>query len=138
MNIQLRRMGYTPMGTFGRFIMPRFECYTLEEIWANNARGQSCIPVGTYQLRRGSFPKHKDTFEVMDVPGRTAILIHTGNTVEDIEGCILLGDELGIMGQHWAIRPGTSAPAFHRFMDIMAGIDTATLEIVNDCDRGYL
>lgn len=138
MNITLRRFGYTPMGTFGRWSMPGMECYTLEENWANNERGQSCIPVGTYVLKRGYFPKHKDCFEVTNVPGRSSILIHAGNTILDIEGCIILGDELGMMGSLWAIRPGTSTPALTRFMGIMAGMDNATLTIVNDCNKGIL
>jgi hypothetical protein len=34
----------------------------------------------------------KGTFGVNSVPGRSNILVHTGNYTSDIEGCILLGE----------------------------------------------
>ena len=36
-----------------------------------------------------------ETFRVQNVPGRSGILFHVGNTAEDTEGCILLGLKLG-------------------------------------------
>lgn len=51
----------------------------------------SCIPTGAYLCTSYSSPKFRDVYLVRDVPGRTAILFHAGNTAADTEGCILLG-----------------------------------------------
>jgi hypothetical protein len=79
-------------GTFGRLTAPDLSLYTCEDDWLDNAPGISCIPDGKYWLKRTIFLKHNlPTFEVTDVPGRSRILIHSGNTEEDVEGCILVG-----------------------------------------------
>lgn len=131
MNISIVRFAYTPMGTFGRLITPTFECFTLEEVWDDNKPHVSCIPVGVYGIKRGYFPKHKETFEVLDVPNRSAILFHTGNTISDIEGCIVPGMNLGTLNGVWAIKGGTSAPAFKEFMLSLRGQERAILTIFN-------
>lgn len=131
MNISIVRFAYTPMGTFGRLLMPGFECFTLEEVWNDNKPNISCIPVGVYGIKRGVFPRHKETFEVMDVPDRSAILFHTGNTISDISGCIVLGRDLGWVDSKWAIKGGTSAPAYRQFMNVLTGELRAVLTISN-------
>ncbi len=54
-----------------------------------------CIPAGTYTCQKYSSENHPNVWEVTNVPGRTAILIHNGNTENDSLGCILVGDEWG-------------------------------------------
>lgn len=57
-----------------------------------------CIPAGTYHCIPHNSPAHPNTWELENVPGRTAILIHSGNAPkEDSLGCILIGDRLGIV-----------------------------------------
>lgn len=68
-----------------------FECKTLELPWLNNATQKSCIPVGTYEVVPRTSPKFGKHFHVKDVPGRSWILIHSGNYYTDILGCILPG-----------------------------------------------
>lgn len=70
-------------------------CKTLELPWRDNQKGISCIPVGEYKLSPYPSSKFGEVYIVNDVPNRTGILIHTGNTVLDIEGCILVGDSYG-------------------------------------------
>jgi len=70
-------------------------CYTLELPWKDNIPHESCIPEGTYKVIPHNSDAHPDTWEITNVPGRSAILIHTGNTVEDSLGCILVGNSVG-------------------------------------------
>lgn len=70
-----------------------FECKTLELPWLNNQQQKSCIPAGKYQVVTRFSPKFKNHFHVLDVPGRSYILIYPGNYYTDILGCILVGDK---------------------------------------------
>lgn len=89
---RLKRISGTPQAVFGALIEDGIPfVVTLEEPWLNNQRGASCIPVGAYVCRRVISPKFGDTFEVTNVPGRSHILFHKGNTTDDTEGCILVG-----------------------------------------------
>ncbi len=68
---------------------------TMELPWRNNEPRVSCIPAGVYTVRPYSSEKYPDVFEVVDVPSRTDILIHVGNTTNDSKGCILPGKYFG-------------------------------------------
>lgn len=68
-----------------------FRCVTLELPWKDNARRESCIPTGTYQMRWTTSPKFGATWQVMDVPNRTAIRIHAANYTRQLLGCIAPG-----------------------------------------------
>ena len=62
-----------------------FECWTLED-------PQDFIPLGTYPVEITYSPHFKEDLPLLDgVPNRTAIRIHPGNTKDDTEGCILVG-----------------------------------------------
>ena len=71
--------------------------YTLELPWRDNARGVSSIPDGWYEIERRvssltTVQRHGGwTWEVKNVPGRSGILFHAGNTTRDTRGCILIG-----------------------------------------------
>ena len=96
MELTLKRVLITDDGVAGVLIKGnRPVCLTLEEEWRNNAKGLSCIPVGSYLCKKITRPSGMITYQVMNVPGRTAILFHPGNTEADIEGCILTGKEFG-------------------------------------------
>lgn len=69
-------------------------CYTLELPWRDNKVGKSCIPVGTYRALHHYSEKFGETYWLQDVPGRTEIIFHAGNSIKDTRGCILLGEEL--------------------------------------------
>lgn len=68
-----------------------------------NAPNVSCIPAGRYVANKTE-NRHTSsgsmipvTLEVI-VPGRSGILFHTGNTVADTHGCILVGMEYAAHG----------------------------------------
>lgn len=129
MILELERFAYTPQGTFGRLKANGFECYTVEEVWNNNQKSISCIPIGVYQVIKTTTPKHGECFMVSNVPNRTAILIHPANTIDDIEGCIGPGESLGVVNNLWAVQ-GSQA-AYKRFMYFMLGKVEANLRVYN-------
>ncbi len=84
----------------------KFLCFTLEDEHRDNkVSGETRIPAGTYNVTlrtEGGFnQRYNDKFGsdfnkgmlwVRDVPGFEYILIHIGNTDENTEGCLLVGD----------------------------------------------
>jgi len=80
--------------TQGRLRCGSFGCFTLELPWRDNAEDISCIPPGTYKAKITYSNKFKrDLPELLDVPGRSKVRIHAGNTTRDTLGCILVGEE---------------------------------------------
>ena len=73
-------------------------CFTLERPWRNNRLCISHIPPGDYAVhpdrRKGS---HKFRFSDLETRPRSAIEIHAGNVVEDTQGCIMVGSDVGPM-----------------------------------------
>ena len=96
-----------------------FLCYTLEDAKrAIKVYGETRIPEGTYKIeyrKEGGyhnkytkrFPNiHRGMLQLMDVPNFNYILIHCGNTDDDTDGCLLLGNVIsqnitkdGFLGQ---------------------------------------
>lgn len=73
-------------------------CCTLEPPWLDNKKRVSCIPAGVYQCERCKVTRYRisgrqilNAWEVLGVPDRTGILIHTGNWKSDTEGCVIVG-----------------------------------------------
>lgn len=71
---------------------------TLELPWRENQSEISCIPNGDYEAAYREHPKHGWCYEILNVPDRTSILIHAGNTVADSEGCVITGMRRGTDG----------------------------------------
>lgn len=79
-------------GTFGILnVENEFVCLTLELPWHNNQKNISCIPVGEYNVVYRTTPSYGEKYKILNVPNRSGILFHAGNTIDDTEGCILLG-----------------------------------------------
>lgn len=76
--------------TLGRFtIGGKLLCCTLELPWKKNARATSCIPEGTYSMMWSYSPAfRRNTWRLIDVPGRDGILIHAANYTRQLKGCI--------------------------------------------------
>lgn len=70
---------------------PLFKCKTIELPDLGNQPNCSCIPEGVYDVVKHVSPRHGKCFAVLNVPGRTDILIHKGNYTTDTLGCILPG-----------------------------------------------
>ena len=90
MELQLKR-GYLPQGTNGMLQTGEgtFICHTIELPWRDNKRNRSCIPEGRYRVvirRSARFNRH---LLIMEVPGRSLILIHPANdAMKELKGCI--------------------------------------------------
>lgn len=93
----LKRTLFDPQGTIGVLMDSDGAkvCLTCELPWQNNAQGISCIPKGIYRCQRYDSLAHVHVWELLNVPGRTSILIHNGNTENDSKGCIVVGDKVG-------------------------------------------
>lgn len=129
-------MSETEHGTFGRLETLYGEqlCVTLEEPWKGNARYISCIPAGIYKVRRRFSPKRRVwVWELVAVPGRTAIQIHIGNTLADIDGCILVGLAAGSVWVNKKPVSGVvrSRDAFNKLMTHTLGWREWELEVVD-------
>jgi hypothetical protein len=91
----LSRLVENATGTYGVFIYERkIICYSLELPWLGNVQNKSCIPFGQYDVVKANSPRLGQVFYVKDVPGRSSILIHPGNTLKDTDGCILPGSSV--------------------------------------------
>ncbi len=113
--IELKRFAHTPFGTFGRMAFEDgSSLYTCEDRWLDNVPLQSCIPPSPgsfdveYVLHRDRTGKFQN-YRFADVPGRSAIEIHVGNTELDTAGCILVGIGLGWYKERWSITDSTNA-----------------------------
>lgn len=94
-DVVLQRGVGSPVGTRGCMTLNGdLLCYTLERPWLENQTDVSDIPAGFYTVIKHDSDKFQDVWQLLNVPGRDAILIHAGNTIEDTHGCILVG--LGI------------------------------------------
>lgn len=115
----LTRFAYTATHTLGWLEIDDLRLATLERPWipAEDHRGGaqriSCVPDGTYQVVHHSGPRFSNVFalinEDLDVHhmpgpvGRSAILIHQGNRVRDVVGCIAVGEHHGDLAGETAV-----------------------------------
>jgi len=90
--LTLQRLISSIQGTHGVLLFDKKPlCYTLELPWKYNAKNISCIPTGEYRAFKAQSPKFGSVVYISSVPDREGILIHSGNTLKDTRGCILVG-----------------------------------------------
>lgn len=99
--------------------------YSLELPYKNNEKNISSVPLGSYQcVRHWSRKFPYQHLQLLDVPNRSGILIHAGNTVKDTTGCILIGKGLTSANNLTA----TSRKAVDEMMELLGNHDV-TLRI---------
>jgi hypothetical protein len=90
-----------PDYTIGSFYIDgNYFCDTLEDVCrirggdcSLKIYGQTAIPEGRYLVEWMWWDKHNNWYpHLLNVPCFTGILIHSGVTAKDTEGCILLGE----------------------------------------------
>lgn len=93
--IKLTRFVSASDRTIGRFEYEGETFWSVERPWLNNKPFESCIPDGTYSMRRRDSPRFgPDMWEIFGVPNRTHILVHAGNWSHSVVGCVALGSSL--------------------------------------------
>ena len=107
MEIRINRIARKDGYTIGKmYINGAYFCDTLEdtdrglsdtmqvnEILVNKRKGITAIPTGKYNVILTFSPRFKRVLPLLlNVKGFEGIRIHPGNTAEDTEGCLLVGE----------------------------------------------
>ena len=107
MEIRINRIASKEDYTIGKlYINGTYFCDTLEdadrgladtmeidEILENKLKGITAIPTGKYDVILTFSPRFKRVLPLLlNVKGFEGIRIHPGNTAEDTEGCLLVGE----------------------------------------------
>lgn len=108
----LHRFAYLSECTLGWLEFGTLRLASIERPWITNPKGMggmprlSCIPDGQYRVMPHNSHRFPDTYCIANelcgvyasvVPdanegwGRSAVLIHAGNSVQDVIGCIAVG-----------------------------------------------
>lgn len=107
MKMTLRRKEFTDKSTIGLLLTDsNFFCHSLEDVcrqkepgqWSPDLKvpGKTAIPYGTYPVViTVSHRFGKRLPLLLNVPSFSGVRIHSGNTSEDTEGCILVGQTKG-------------------------------------------
>ena len=116
--VELIRLEDSNEGVFGVLkINKEVFCVTLEPPDCLNAVEKSCIPAQQYICGRYQSPTYGETFIVENVPNRSGILFHPGNTRRDTAGCIIIAEHFGKIRGFRAIL--NSGKTFREFMETM-------------------
>jgi hypothetical protein len=96
MELLLKRKYLKQYYTIGHlFVDGQFYCDTLEDTVRRDGikvKGSTAIPAGTYNVIWAYSPRFRKWLpRLQNVPHFEGILIHSGNTHRDTEGCILVG-----------------------------------------------
>lgn len=99
MEMVIKRNESAKGATEGRlYVNGDFECFTLEdqdralEAGGVKVQNETAIPKGMYEVAITPSARFKRKMpELLNVPNFKGVRIHSGNTKDDTEGCILVG-----------------------------------------------
>lgn len=129
MRLELVRHAYLSEYTLGTLITPDMSMATIERPWIPHEDGpggwirKSCVQDGSYTVEPHDSEDFPNTFALVNEDlgvyhyskpagqswGRTAILIHRGNWVKNVVGCIAVGRSHGRLENERAVISSTSA-----------------------------
>lgn len=132
-SVILHRWAANPRQTFGRLWVGTSSWLTVERSKIDMAH--PCIPKGTYPLVLGTYfggdgPGGKQdypSYEIMKVPGRSLIKIHSSNVASQLLGCIAPGLSMDIFGGEIGVT--SSRKALEEFMEALGGAHDAEIQI---------
>ncbi len=111
MELEIWRYSGNDLATLGMLMERQREawgmfCFTCEDAFQEmKVPGKTRIPAGRYEIKLRNeggmsgrygrlFPQmHRGMLWLQDVPDFTYVYIHVGNTNDDTEGCILVGED---------------------------------------------
>lgn len=96
MEISVKRRWFNEKATIGELFLDGDilrQCYTLEDpVRDVKIQGETAIPEGTYEIILNYSNRFKRIMpRLLSVPNYSGVLIHSGNTPEQTEGCLLVG-----------------------------------------------
>lgn len=132
------RMGEPSIPRLGVFMWEGIpSLLTLELPWKENQPMISCIPEGEYVCKRTRGRTTSGghvisiTYEVMDVPNRSGILFHIGNSLKDTNGCILTALKFNPKKDiRWYLLQ--SNDGFQKFLNLANGVPEFKLTIISE------
>lgn len=137
MKIEITRKHFLPTCTIGELAVDgEFLCLTIEDTVRQIAEEPvsawkipkvTAIPVGTYEVQITMSNRFKKPLPLLvGVEGFEGVRIHTGNTSQDTEGCIIVGSNWD--GESDFV--GGSRVAFDKLLDcIQSAADSCILTI---------
>lgn len=132
-NLEVVR-SYLPAATVGYIIVDGRKLQTLERPWRLNEANISCIPEGTYLVKRDRSGRWQ-YYSITNVPNRTFIEIHPANNVEQLAGCLALG----VNRMRDSVSVSSSEVAIDLLMDYVGDNDfTITFRSYNPNTDGIL
>jgi len=146
MDLYLAREWLTPRSTTGILMVEGQVFYTLELPVRDGLPG-SAIPPGRYPIRLLSSPRFMQVGltdewvreyaplmpHIVDIPGRSLIMIHWGNEPDETDGCVLIGlsHEQDFVGSS-----RTAFAAFYALIQNSAAIDDLWINIKGGPPQG--
>lgn len=123
-DLELVRVAVSPEGAFGVILIDGVpagpvSCERTYPVAASAPRGAQLvkIPAGRWVCKRTHFNRgNYPTYEITGVPGHSRLLFHAGNTEDDSDGCVLVGQRFGFVGARPSVLQ--SRLGFAEFMNL--------------------
>ena len=137
MKLTLKRSTGNDVCTLGELLVDgEHECFTCEDpvreteapVKEWKIAGETAIPRGTYEVIITHSVRFKRELPLLlNVPGFSGVRIHPGNTAEQTEGCVLVGNLLGAN----AVLESRNAfnALFEQMQDALAGGEKIHIEV---------
>lgn len=118
--VVLTRKSDDGIQTLGELTFGDFKCKTLERPYKGNKNGISCVPKGIYSVKYTFSPKFlKYTYQLVNVPKRSGIRIHSASFWHDLEGCIALGSDYKYIDKDKQIDIINSRKTIQKFEELL-------------------